>query len=54
MVLDSESVQNGVKTIGRMTFSRLDNGDVRQHGENSTDGGKTWATTFDFTYVRKK
>lgn len=54
MVLDSESVQNGVKTIGRMTFSKLDNGDVRQHGENSTDGGKTWATTFDFTYVRKK
>lgn len=54
MVLDSESVQNGVKTIGRMTFSKLDNGDVRQHGENSTDGGKTWTTSFDFTYVRKK
>jgi tetratricopeptide (TPR) repeat protein len=54
MVLDSESVQSGTKTTARMTFSKLDNGDVRQHGENSTDGGKTWTTTFDFTYVRKK
>ena len=54
MVLDSESVQNAVKTIARMTFSKLDNGDVRQHGENSTDGGKTWTTSFDFIYVRKK
>jgi len=54
MVLDSESTQNGVKTIGRMTYSKLENGDVRQHGENSADGGKTWMTTFDFIYVRKK
>lgn len=54
MVLDSETVQNGVKTIARMTYSKLDNGDVRQHGENSSDGGKTWTTSFDFIYVRKK
>lgn len=54
MVLDSESVVNGKKTTSRMTFSKLPNGDVRQHGENSTDEGKTWTTTFDFTYVRKK
>lgn len=54
MVLDSESTQNGQKMIARMTFSKLPNGDVRQHGENSTDGGKTWTTTFDFNYVRKK
>lgn len=54
MVLDSESTQNGQKTIARMTFSKLPNGDVRQHGENSTDGGKTWTTSFDFIYVRKK
>lgn len=53
MVLDSESVQNGTKTIARMTFSKLDSGDVRQHGESSADG-KTWTTTFDFIYVRKK
>ena len=54
MVLDSERVVNGKKTIARMTFSKLENGDVRQHGENSTDDGKTWTTSFDFTYVRKK
>jgi Tetratricopeptide repeat len=54
MVLDSERVVNGKKTISRMTFSKLENGDVRQHGESSTDEGKTWTTTFDFTYVRKK
>ena len=54
MVLDSESVQNGSKVIARMTFSKFENGDVRQHGENSNDGGKRWTTSFDFTYVRKK
>ncbi|MFL6466740.1 MAG: hypothetical protein ACJ72Z_02140, partial [Pyrinomonadaceae bacterium] len=53
MVLDNERVVNGKKTIGRMTFSKLPNGDVRQHGESSTDDGKSWTTTFDFTYVRK-
>ena len=54
MVLDNEQIVNGKKTIARMTFSKLSNGDVRQHGENSPDEGKTWTTTFDFTYVRSK
>ena len=54
MVLDSESMQNGKKVIARMTYSKLPNGDVRQHGENSSDEGKTWTTSFDFIYVRKK
>ncbi len=53
MVLTSETVQNGKKGQAKMTFSKLPNGDVRQHGENSSDDGKTWTTTFDFTYVRK-
>jgi hypothetical protein len=53
MVLDSDTSTGGKRSIGRMTFSKLPNGDVRQHGETSTDDGKTWATTFDFTYVRK-
>lgn len=53
MVLDSVSTQNGKKVIARMTFSQLPNGDVRQHGQNSSDEGKTWTTTFDFIYVRK-
>lgn len=54
MVLDSETVANGKKVINRMTFSKLADGSVRQHGETSADEGKTWTTTFDFTYVKKK
>lgn len=54
MVYLNEATANGKKTLARMTFSKLANGDVRQHGENSTDDGKTWTTTFDLTYMRKK
>ena len=54
MVLVSESVSAGKKTLNRMTYSKLSDGSVRQHGESSGDDGKTWTTTFDFTYVRKK
>lgn len=54
MVYVADTVRNGVKTLAKMTFSKLPNGDVRQHGESSADEGKTWTTTFDFTYVRKK
>ena len=35
MVYVSETVRNGVKTLAKMTFSKLPNGDVRQHGESS-------------------
>lgn len=54
MMLVNDSIVNGKKTLARMTFSLLPSGDVRQHGENSTDDGKTWTTTFDLTYSRKK
>ena len=54
MVLVSEAVTNGRKTLNRMTFAKVENGNVRQHGETSTDDGKTWSTTFDFKYVRVK
>ncbi|HEX6278984.1 MAG TPA: hypothetical protein VFZ49_03115 [Pyrinomonadaceae bacterium] len=54
MVLVADTVANGKKTLLRMTFSKLESGDVRQHGESSTDEGKTWTTTYDFTYIRKK
>lgn len=54
MVLVADTVASGKKTLLRMTFSKLENGDVRQHGETSTDEGKTWTTTYDFMYVRKK
>lgn len=38
----------------RMTFSKLEEDKVRQHGESSADGGKTWKTTFDLEYRRRK
>ena len=34
----------------RMTFTRLSEGRVRQHGERSTDEGGTWTTEYDLTY----
>ena len=45
---------NGADGLTRMTYSRLDDGAVRQHGEFSSDHGVTWATSFDFTYRRKE
>lgn len=37
----------------RMTFFRLAEGRVRQLGEQSSDGGKTWTTMYDLTYTRR-
>lgn len=54
MVVVANTIIAGKKTLAKMTFSKLPNGDVRQFGENSTDEGKTWVTTFDFIYSRKK
>lgn len=54
MVVVADTVISGKKTLARMTFSKLLNGDVRQFGENSTDEGKTWTTAFDLIYSRKK
>ena len=38
----------------RLTFTPVDSVTVRQHGEQSTDGGATWKTQYDFYYHRKK
>lgn len=54
MIYIADTIFGGKKTLARMTFSKLPNGDVRQFGENSTDDGKTWTTAFDLTYMRKK
>jgi hypothetical protein len=54
MVYVADTVIAGKKTLAKMTFSKLPNGDVRQFGENSTDDGKTWTTSFDLTYSRRK
>lgn len=38
----------------RMTYSKNADGSVRQLGEQSTDQGKTWGPSFDFTYRPSK
>ena len=42
------------KALLRMTFSKLPDGSVLQHGESSTDGGAEWTTRYQFTYVKRK
>ncbi len=39
--------------LKRATWSRLEDGRVHQHGERSTDGGKTWFTAFNGYYQEK-
>jgi hypothetical protein len=54
MVVVADTVVGGKKTLAKMTFSKLPNGDVRQFGENSVDEGKTWTPSFDLIYSKKK
>jgi hypothetical protein len=42
----------GATTLHRMTFFPLESNVVRQLGESSTDGGTTWAVTYDLQYRR--
>ncbi|MEO8772498.1 MAG: tetratricopeptide repeat protein [Ferruginibacter sp.] len=44
----------GNKQIGRFIFYNQGPNQVRQFNETSADGGKTWVTSYDFTYIRKK
>ncbi len=44
----------GKKITGRFIFYNLGPGKVRQFNETSADDGKTWTTSYDFTYIRKK
>ncbi|HEY4129283.1 MAG TPA: hypothetical protein VGM50_01600 [Gemmatimonadaceae bacterium] len=39
---------------GRLTFTPLDDGTVRQFSELSTDGEKTWTVQYDYRYHRAK
>lgn len=50
----NERINDSTWQIQRMTFYNLGPDKVRQHGENSNDGGKTWTTSFDLEYRRKK
>ncbi len=55
MVFVADTTVADKRSLARMTFSKLANGDVRQFGENSTDEGKTWTAAFDLIYhLRKK
>ncbi len=45
---------DGSKFIGKLTFTKMPNGDVRQHSESSNDDGKTWSDVYDFIYVKRK
>jgi hypothetical protein len=44
----------GQKQIGRFIFFNEGPDQVRQFNEVSSDDGKTWTTTYDFVYKRKK
>jgi hypothetical protein len=45
---------NGQTRLEKLTFFNISPDTVRQLFEQSTDSGKTWATTFDGRYVRIK
>ena len=49
-----EADQFGTPNKLRMTFFNQSPTQVRQLGQMSTDGGKTWTVSYDLTYVRKK
>ena len=54
MVLTGETVRpGGAQQMERITWTPNADGTVRQHWEQSTDGGKTWTTAFDGLYRRK-
>lgn len=50
MVLESDPEQ---PSRSRWTWTKLTEGKVRQMAESSTDGGKTWAVTWDSYYIRR-
>lgn len=56
MVMQGETIgANGQATLNRVSWSRVggDRDRVRQLWETSTDGGTTWAVSFDGLYLRQ-
>ena len=51
---DNQKVNDTLWQIQKMTFFNLGPDKVRQFGETSSDNGKTWLTSFDLEYRRKK
>ena len=54
MVLMGEHDVSGKPTVEKITWTPNADGSVRQHWEQSTDGGKSWTDAFDGLYRRKK
>jgi hypothetical protein len=50
MVLTGDWPDGDKARLVRMTYTKGGDGSVRQLGEESRDGGKTWGPAFDFTY----
>ena len=46
--------KDGTKTLLKLSFFDLGTRRVRQLGESSLDGGKSWKTNYDLIYERKK
>ncbi len=44
----------GAPLLLRLTFTPLGPDEVRQWGENSSDGGATWTTAYDLLYRRRR
>lgn len=40
--------------VQRLTFTPMSDGSVRQLGETSSDGGKSWAVNYDFRYRKDR
>lgn len=53
MVLSAEREVRGQRRFERITWTPHADGTVRQHWEQSTDGGKTWTTAFDGLYRKR-
>ena len=55
MVMSGESVDaKGAKVLNRITWHRVDEDHVRQHWQQSSDGGATWTDAFLGLYARRK
>jgi tetratricopeptide (TPR) repeat protein len=48
---EAYDLANGLKV--RMTFFKQGPNQVRQFGQQSADGGRTWTVRYDLTYIRK-
>lgn len=53
MRITTDRPAGGKPGLARMTFTKRPSGEVRQHGEQSSDNGKTWTTTFDLLYTKR-